>query len=190
MVIKRLPLLGVIVLALLIAAAESPPARAESMRVDDFSRDKDGASPQGWRTRGDSKSTTYLVRKGPPAYLEGKSRDEGPVQIARKVVYRLQEYPYLSWEWRVITLPTGGDERFTKTGDSAAAVYVILAGAAWPNTIKYVWSASVPKGTRLISPFDSKTKMVILRSKGDPLNQWVKEKVNVLEDLKEFFPRA
>jgi len=176
------------VLAVLVAAGGPALVRAESLRVEDFSKFENGAFPQSWRTRGKSKTTTYLVRKQSEAYLEGRSRNEGPVQIAKKVVYRIQEYPFLSWEWRVIKHPEGADERAAETGDSAAALYVILAGAAWPDTIKYVWSASVPKGTRLVSPFDPKTKMVVLRSKEDPLNQWVEEKVNVWEDLKEFFP--
>jgi hypothetical protein len=188
-VIKKLSLSGIVILTLLIGAGGPAQVWAESLKVEDFSQFEDGAFPQGWRTRGKSKTTTYIVRKQSQSYLEGKSENEGPVQIAKKVVYRIKEYPYLSWEWRVIKHPAGADERSTKTGDSAAAIYVILAGAAWPNTIKYVWSASVPKGTRLKSPFDPKTKMVVLRSKEDPLNQWVKEKVNVLEDLKEFFPR-
>ena len=180
--------MGIVILAVPALAGLSP-ALAESIRVEDFSKLEADAFPQGWRTRGKSKSTTYIVRKQSQAYLEGRSKNEGPVQIAKKVVYRIKEYPFLSWEWRVINHPDGADERSTKTGDSAAALYVVLAGAAWPNTIKYVWSASVPKGTRFKSPFDPKTKMVILRSKEAPLNQWLKEKVNVLEDLKRFFPR-
>jgi len=156
-------------------------------QVEDFSKFEDGAFPTGWGTRPKSGQSEFKVRKASEAYLEAKSAGTA-VRIAKRFSYDLRECPFLSWQWRVIEPPQGGDERRRRTGDSGAAVYVILEGIGWPKTIKYVWSGRLKVGTRLRSPFDSKTKMVVLRNHKSPLNVWLSEKVNVYEDLKRFFP--
>ena len=154
---------------------------------------KTARSPPGGRSGPKTRTPTYIVRKKEGGYLEARSNGDEAIQIGKGIVYLLSEYPTLSWEWRVVKLPKGGDESAKKTADSAAALYVILDGKGinkkWPRTIKYVWSASQPKGSRLGSPYDRKTKMVILQNQETPLNTWVKEKVDVLKDLEEFFPK-
>ncbi len=168
-------------------------ALAGQKLLDDFSKYKDGSFPSEWKVRTENPHTTYVIRHQAGAYLEAKSNGDEAIQIGKTVVYLLEEYPMLSWEWRVVKLPKGGDERNKKTADSAAALYVILDGRGlakkWPRTIKYVWSASLPVGSRLESPYDRKTQMVVLRNQETPLNTWVKEKVDVLKDLQEFFPK-
>jgi hypothetical protein len=64
---------------------------------------------------------------------------------------------------------------------------VIFPGRFRPDNIKYVWSASLPIGTTTESPYNSKTKIVVLRNQGSPLGTWVCEKVNVYEDYKRLF---
>ena len=184
---------AILLLALLSLVAVPGPASAGQELLDDFSKYEDGSFPSGWKVRAENPHTTYLVRKKEGGYLEAKSNGDEAIQIGKGIVYLLSEYPKLSWEWRVVKLPKGGNETNKKTADSAAALYVILDGKGinkkWPRTIKYVWSASQPKGSRLGSPYDRKTKMVILQNQETPLNTWVKEKVDVLKDLEEFFPK-
>jgi hypothetical protein len=87
----------------------------------------------------------------------------------------------------VIELPKGGDERYKNTGDSAAAIYVIFEGRFRPKSIKYVWSASLPRGTITESPYNSKTKIVVMQNQSSPMNEWVSEKVNVYADYQRLF---
>lgn len=161
---------------------------AEELVVADFSSYQEGTFPADWKRRGTAPTTTYLVRKGEKPYLEAKSAGAAN-QIAVQFPYRIKEYPYLSWEWKAVVMPPGGDESRKKTCDSVAAVYVALKGGALPKFIKYVWSSSLPVGSRLKSPFSPLTKMVVVRNQESKLNTWYTEKVNVLEDLKKFFPR-
>jgi hypothetical protein len=165
--------------------AESQPV----IQVEDFSRFEEGTFAEGWKNRGGDGDKVYAVRSEEPnhqKYLEGKAV-KSAVTIAKKFEYDLKEYPFLTWQWRVIDPPEGGDERYKKTGDSAAAIYVIFPGHFRPKNIKYVWSASLPIGTTTKSPYSSKTKIVVLRNQSSPLNTWVCEKVNVYEDFKKLF---
>jgi hypothetical protein len=153
----------------------------------DFAKAEEGRRPLGWKLRGDSPKTTYLVRHGQPPYLEGKSMGSA-VSIGYEREFSLEEYPVLKWTWQVIQHPQGADERNKKTADSAAGLYVVMAGMAWPRTLKFVWSASVPVGETFSSPYDPKTMVVVLRGGDAPLDQWLGEEVNVLEYLRKFFP--
>ena len=167
-----------------LAGDERPGMR----QVEDFSRFKPGTFPQGWKARGGDGSKVYTVKADQESYLEAKAINSA-VAIAKKFEYDLKVYPFLSWQWRVIELPQGSDERYKKTGDSAAAIYVIFPGFFRPDNIKYVWSASLAIGTTTESPYSSKTKIVVLRNHSSPLGTWVSEKLNVYEDYKRLFGR-
>jgi hypothetical protein len=158
----------------------------EARKVEDFSSFEAGTFPAGWKSRGGDASEVYRVRKNEEAYLEADAKDSA-VTIAKKFEYDLRDYPFLQWQWRVLELPQGGDERYKKTADSAAALYVIFEGRFRPDNIKYVWSASLSLGTTTESPYSGKTKIIVLRNQHSPLKQWVSEKVNVYADYKRLF---
>jgi hypothetical protein len=168
--------------------SESGGQQASVQRVEDFSSFKDGSFPEGWKSRGGDEDSVYRVRSNHEAYLEANAVNSA-VAIAKKFAYKLNEYPYLKWEWQVQKLPQGGDERFKETSDSAAGIYVIFEGFIRPDTIKYVWSASLPLGTTTQSPYNSKTKIVVLQNQHSPLSQWLTETVDVCTDYKRLFER-
>ena len=181
----------VILMAFLLVFAilsESGGQPAPVQRVEDFSSFKDGSFPEGWKSRGGDETHVYRVRSNHETYLEANAV-RSAVAIAKKFAYALNEYPYLKWEWRVVKLPQGGDERFKETGDSAGAIYVIFEGLLRPDTIKYVWSASLPVGTTTQSPYNSKTKIVVVQNQHSPLGQWITETVDVYADYKRLFER-
>ena len=72
-------------------------------------------------------------------------------QAAKQAEWKLDEYPILEWRWRLQEFPKGGDERSSSTNDSALAVYFLVpySNIRGPQALKYVWSESVPVGTRL-----------------------------------------
>jgi hypothetical protein len=176
----------VLVLGILYESSGGASETVQVRRVEDFSSFKDGSFPEGWKSRGGDGGTVYRVRRNREAFLEANAVSSA-VAIAKKFTYDLSQYPYLRWQWRVLELPRGGDERFKDTGDSAAAVYVIFEGFLRPKNIKYVWSASLPLGTTTESPYNSKTKIVVLRNQHSQLGEWVTETVNVYADYKRLF---
>jgi hypothetical protein len=180
----------VLLLALgIVYAAGSVAGESTSIRrVEDFSSFQDNSFPEGWKSRGGDASEVYRVRSNHETYLEATAT-KSAVAIAKEFGYDPKEYPFLQWQWRALVLPKGGDERFKKTGDSAAGIYVIFEGFLRPDTLKYVWSSSLPVGTTLESPYNSKVKVVVLRNQSSSLGEWVSESVNVYEDYKRLFGR-
>jgi hypothetical protein len=179
----RLPLIGLLLLTLLGGA----PAAAKDLPLALFDDSPVGQPPQGWKARGGDVAGVYVVRAGEQgAYLHAEARGVS-VSIGLEERYDVRQYPVLTWRWRVQTLPAGGDERRKGTGDSAAGVYVVFGGWPVPRTIKYVWSSTLPVGTRTESPFAGDTKIVVLRSGPPQGDGWVEERVDVLEDYRRFF---
>jgi len=161
---------------------------------------------EGWLSADEKFSDVYGIEKEEDNYfLKATSKGTGVI-IAKECNYDLKEYPLLSWRWRALKLPKGADERYKKSGDSVAGVYVIFPSLfkpekfknSWgikipvpdslkPECIKYVWSASLSKGTVIESPYSSKTRIVVLENGNASLNQWITEEVNAYEDYKKLF---
>ncbi len=174
-------------LTLLALAPGLAAAQQGEKPLGTFDASTPGKPPEGWKARGGDIDDVYVVRQeGDRKYLHAEAKDQS-VQIGRDEKFDPKRYPTLTWRWRVQALPAGGDERKKETGDSAAGIYVIFGGWPVPNTVKYVWSATLPPGTRLESPFADETKIVVLRSGNSNPGEWVQERVNVLEDYRKFF---
>lgn len=186
----RRRLLATIPCLVLLGALGAPASSrgAEHERpLGTFEQSQPGKPPQGWKTRSGEVADVYVVRQsGDRKYLHADAKGVS-VTIGKDQEYDVREYPVLTWRWRVLALPRGGDERRKETGDSAAGVYVVFGGWPIPNTVKYVWSASLRPGTRVESPFADQTKIVVLRSGMDRAGEWVEEQVNVLEDYRKLF---
>lgn len=177
-------LLCLVIVAVLAPVAAS--AQEGTRPLATFENQTPGKPPEGWRARGGDIEDVYVIRQdGDRKYLHADAKGVS-VQIGKELELDVRKLPMLSWQWRVLALPPG-DERTKERGDSAAGLYVVFGGWPIPNTIKYVWSASLPPGTRTESPFAGQTKIVVLRSGMANAGQWVEERVNVLEDYRKFF---
>jgi hypothetical protein len=147
------------------------------------------AFPGQWQVRGDKETarTIYqIVGEGGNQFLHARADKQG-IQIGLEHSFKPQKFPLLRWRWRVEQLPPGADERAVKTNDSAAAVYVIFDSKVLPRAIKYVWSSTVPVGTRLDSPVYWRAKVVVLQSGPATASEWKQETVNLYQDYKELF---
>lgn len=173
---------------LLLAAAGTGRAAAEDcVVIDDFSKAKVGEFPPGWKLRKDSGRGVYSVQaQGNRHVLHAASRGIG-IQAAKEFEWDLSTYPILAWSWRPVEFPKGSDERNAKTNDSALAVYAVFPHTQWSvKSLKYIWSAVVPVGTRLTSS-KGLTKVHVLRSGTSGSGEWTDERVNVLDDWKALF---
>jgi hypothetical protein len=94
----------------------------------------------------------------------------------------------LSWRWRALALPKGGNECQAGKGDSAAVIYASWRrGLRW-YTLKYVWSAVATKGAvcdEKSSPFVAQ-KTVVLES-GAPLDVWKSERIDLKAEFRKHF---
>ena len=170
--------------------ASADPAGKDELVVADFSQAEAGTFPEGWKSvwawNGKGPEVYTVVKEGECSYLKADA-DNSDVLVAKEFEYNVKVYPFLRWRWQAVELPAGADERKKETGDSGAAVYVVFPGRFRPENIKYVWSSSLPEGTTTESPYNSKTKIVVLRNRSTPLGKWVSEEVNVYQDYKRLF---
>jgi len=145
--------------------------------------------------KGSTVNARYMVQLG-------KQVNENNLIGRNKVSWDILSYPYISWDWRVRILPTGGDETDTETNDSAASIYVVFQRSRVPfagwqyqpaNWIKYVWSSTLPVGTvisRKISRFGIalyEGKYIVVASGKNNIGKWITFKRNVLADYEKHF---
>lgn len=111
------------------------------------------------------------------------------VTLGRKVPEAAQGDHHLTWSWRVHAFPVGSDERDGDKEDSALAVYTTFGSTLHRQSVKYIWSATLPKGT-VIGPsshFFYDIVTVVLEGPGGPVGQWKTETVDVAADWARFF---
>ena len=101
----------------------------------------------------------------------------------------INQFPVLTWTWKVSELPAGGDFRRSSTDDQAAQVLVAFSDR---RILSYIWDSSAPKGARqsaMAIPFIHVSALVC-RSGRQELNQWLAESRNLAEDYRMAFGRT
>ncbi len=172
-----------------VASATAFQTAPSSIVIDDFDDLPVGGFPNVWKAwRGDDDYARNLYGIGEEAgnrYL--KARDDGTSIIIRKKLdkWNPHEHPILSWRWRARALPENGDERVGSKNDSAVAVYVLLDQNFFrvPKTLKYVWSTTLPIGTRHRRDGIGRPNVIVLQSGEEKLGEWVTETINVYDDF-------
>ena len=180
-----------LVTAVLAAVVLAAPAGAEEcVTVDNFSKGKVSEFPPGWKPRKDSGRDVYSIQeKDGLRFLHALAKGLG-IQAARQHEWDPKAYPILAWSWRPVEFPAGSDERQSKTNDSAVSVYAVFPHSPVSvKSLKYIWSAVVPVGTRLNSS-GGLTQALVIRSGTEKKGAWTEERVNVLENYKKFFEEA
>jgi hypothetical protein len=174
---------------LLVHAEGETVPNGTRVSLANFDTDQPLTFPQNWKIRGDEKiaRTVYtVVAENGNHYLHAYA-DKQDVQIGISRAFQPKEFPALQWRWRAKQLPTGANEQVLKTNDSAAGVYVIFDSTIVPRAIKYVWSSSLPVGTRFTSPVYWRSRIVVLQSGLAQPNEWKLETVNFYRDYKALF---
>ncbi len=114
--------------------------------------------------------------------------------LHRDVVVDLEQFPILSWSWKVARLPTRGDVRQRQTDDQAAQIYVIFPHSPSPRTssdvLGYVWDSHAPVGLQIPSPQASNVKITVLESGDRKSGIWVAEQRNIRDDYLRLFGKT
>ncbi|MDB4941635.1 MAG: hypothetical protein JWP97_1169 [Labilithrix sp.] len=99
-----------------------------------------------------------------------------------------QRLKKVTWTWRALTLPNGGDECASGKGDSAAVVYLTWKRGLRYYTVKYVWSAVGVKGKvcdKKRNPFVAQDTVIV--DSGAPLKQWRTVSVDLASEYRNHF---
>ena len=131
------------------------------------------------------KHAPAIVRDGDRPALRLKTDDE-PMRIGRTVKIEPRETPWLTWEWKVMVLPAGGDLRNERRNDQAGRVMVMFDGM---KGLLYVWDTTAPVGAESRSDgFEMfKRALIAVRSGPDQLGRWDRQRRNVYADYQRIF---
>lgn len=109
------------------------------------------------------------------------------VQIGLEHIFDPGKQQRLHWRWRIHARPPAVDERMPESHDAAAQVYVIFDNQYLPRVIKYMWSATLPIGTRFTHPLYGRGRVVVLRNGSSKVGEWFRETASFYEDYKNLF---
>lgn len=143
--------------------------------------------PCGWYATQREVQMFSLEQEQGNCFLKVKTAG-GNTSLGIQVSFNTDRYRYLSWRWRVHQLPRGAREDRRRLADSAAGVYVIFNGKLKLNRIiKYVWSSTLEPGVVTESPFNRRTKIIVLRCGEASAGKWIEEMVDIFEDYRRIF---
>ena len=166
--------------------AENPVLMPEcEIIIDDFAK---GIDP-GWRRKSFKGTTEYTwTKEGNRAYVRATSKGSAS-GLYYRIEYDPQQYPYITWQWKVDTIIAGGDATKKSGDDYGARVYVVFPAFFFWNTraINYIWANKLPKDEMIPNPYTSNNIMISVESGRAETGKWLTETRNVYEDYKRFF---
>lgn len=153
--------------------------------IDDFELGLSTA----WQSKQFDGPTEYTVeRENGNSALRADSHGTASALVF-KTRYTLQDYPYLSWRWRISDILPKGDARLKQGDDYAARIYVVFPHWFFPLTrsINYIWANQLPRGSHMPSTYTANSVMVAVESGREYRGLWRNERRNVLEDYRRLF---
>jgi len=168
--------------------------------------------PRGWQTllfQNVSKPTDYSIGPdGDGVALKAVSHASAS-GLYFEIDLDADEYPLITWEWKVANLIERSDGT-KKDGDDYPARIIVafhydpthasvfkrakyelvrLIYGRYPpgSALLYVWDNRLPVETVLDNANSAWARMIILESGSSRVDQWVKERRNVLEDYAKAF---
>jgi len=186
------------------AEPESAPPRSYNLDpdalicdrvIDGFAGAEPGAFPSEWSAPDDDETRRarslemYVVKDVDGRRAIHAQYAQEAITIGRETPeWDLEEYPVLSWEWKVVTLPKDADETQSARNDSAAGVYAIwdVGFPFYVDGIKYAWSTTLAPGTRNDKRFGH-DQLLVVEGGEEHAGRWQRVHVNVREHYREFF---
>lgn len=159
--------------------------------LENFEGGEVGQLPPGWtwkKSDNDKNKPYKIVEENGNKYLQARDNGESVI-LGKEVKWNLRKYPYISFRWRVHKIPAGGDERYGKTNDSAAAVYIIYKKkfGLIPESVKFLWSTTLPVGAYTRRSGTGRPWNIVVESGEKHLGEWRTYTFNAYEAYKKTF---
>ena len=143
----------------------------------------------GWSDKIFKGQTEYLiVDDSGQNVLQAKSRGTASGLIF-ETEYDPQDYPFLSWRWKIRSTIAKGDSRVREGDDYAARIYVVFPHWFFPKTktLNYIWANRLPKEAIQPNAFTGNAMMIAVESGDDKAGQWISVRRNIIEDYRRAF---
>jgi hypothetical protein len=100
----------------------------------------------------------------------------------------INKFEHVSWKWKVVKNPKGGDVRRSATDDQAIQVLLAFEGK---YLISYIWDPTAPVGHSKDSsiPFLVAQKILVLESGDKNLNKWLEIRRDIKADFKKLYKK-
>ena len=158
---------------------------ADELKVRQFSAN----DLTGWEEKTFKGKTIYsLVDNDGRLALQAHSVNAAS-GLFRRVQVEPAKLPVIRWSWKINHTVEREDATKKYGDDFAARVYVVFPRFFfWQmRAINYVWSARLPVGTVLPSPFTDNSVYCVVESGNGKAGTWVSETRNYLEDYRRLF---
>ena len=169
------------------------PSEPRVQAVDTFAagpgQEKEGV-PAGWTLEGKyGPQSGILLRGKEGGYLILASVSDS-FGLKKEIALDPSKFPRLSWQWRVVRHPAGGDIRQKTRDDQAGQVYVIFG--KFPlflhyRALGYIWDPTAPVGYKGASRTYPRMKYRVIRSGTAGLDQWMEESRDIQADFRTVF---
>ena len=195
------------------ASVSEPPAEIALPYVKLFSENEPGDTlPNGWRQWTISrfkKSTEYKLVDTEGRTAVSAKADNSASGLVHKLDLDPQQYPLLSWQWKVDGLIKTADNTTKHLEDSPVRVVVsfdgdldslplddcmffdnvrLLTRQQLPYaTLMYIWENRAPRDRVLPNLHTSRIKMIVAESGRDKVGAWQDITRNVYEDYQRAF---
>jgi len=195
------------------ASVSEPPAEIALPYVKLFSDNEPGdAMPTGWQPWTLSrfkKSTEYKLVDAEGRTAVKAQADASASGLVHKLDLDPQQYPLLSWQWKVDGLIKTADNTTKHLEDSPVRVVVSFAGDVdslplddrmfFDNvrlltrqqlpyaTLMYIWENRAPRNAVLPNLHTTRIKMIVAESGRDGVGAWQDITRNVYDDYKRAF---
>ncbi len=151
----------------------------ETVILEDFSSQGKNGLPSGWKANKPNPipaEVYQIIETEKTPYLHATGR---PNRIFKKMKWNPNEYPFITWKWRMINVPDDPEK------ERNATVYVALGTdiLGIPIITKYAWSSIKAVGTESSGGMFRPTT-IVLQSGQAKKGEWVTQTLNVLADYR------
>jgi hypothetical protein len=199
----------VFLLSILLFLGPSVFGEAHRITIGKFvSGEEADGSPKGWKTATyfNTSPTSYKAVKYRGKYVLKAEGIGTSSSLFKKVKAELNDYPIITWRWKISNVIKQAIETREERNDSAARVIVIFqsvpgemppwyqienlikgiirGGEPLGPRIEYIWGNKIEKGRILDNPSAKYSKVIVLETGEKRANRWIREKRNLADDYK------
>jgi hypothetical protein len=185
---------------------------ANRIAIGEFTTGKEAdGSPKGWKTVTyfTTPPTSYQVVKYRGKYVLKAEGIGTSSSLFKEVKVDLNDYPIISWRWKISNVIRQAIETREDRNDSAARVIVVFRSepediSLWYGLeylvkriirrnepigprIEYIWGSRIQKGRIVDNPSVKHSKVIAVESGEKKANRWIREKRNLLNDYRAAF---
>jgi hypothetical protein len=143
----------------------------------------------GWSEKSFQGTTEYrIVEEEGQKVLFARSENSAS-GLVFETDYDPQQFPVLSWRWKISEIVSKGDSRSKSGDDYAARIYVIFPHWFFlkTKTLNYIWGNQLPKDSFQRNVYTSNAVMIAVESGSAKAGEWIAVQRNLLDDYRMAF---